>query len=274
VARIRAIKPAFFRSVSVTNLPIPTRLTWAGLWTYLDDHGRGRDDARLIKAEIWPLDEGYTARKVEADLGLIAGEDMICRYQVEERRYLHAPKWKTHQRVNRPQSSLIPPCPIHDNAVNDIDECNADSRNDHGTISDRSGEIEGGSGSGSGSGSGIPSSPLAADPSAPSAGNGKPKPDRITQQSEKPNPPPPAAVPLIERWLTVVEHPERPMQQADAQRVIVHLLDHIDPNVLDEIIGRCAAEAETGTPPGRAKYLVVAARRWAAANQILIPDIA
>src|SRR5450830_1389666 len=55
VARIRTIKPSIFSSETVCSWPIPVRWTFAGLFTYLDDAGRGRDEPRLIKAELYPL---------------------------------------------------------------------------------------------------------------------------------------------------------------------------------------------------------------------------
>jgi hypothetical protein len=126
LARIRAVKPAFFKSVSVAELPSDAcRLTWIGLWTYADDAGRGVDDARLVKGEIWALHDKQTAKTVEKHLQAIADAGMICRYETGGRRYLHVINWRRHQTINRPQPSMIPPCPVHDSfsepAVNDHD---------------------------------------------------------------------------------------------------------------------------------------------------------
>lgn len=118
MARIRTIKPGFFRSQSVAELPSDAcRITWAGMWTYCDDHGRGIDDARLVKGEIWALHDRITAKVVETHLAALASaDDMICRYETAGRRYLHVVKWSEHQRVNRPQPSQFPPCPTHETA--------------------------------------------------------------------------------------------------------------------------------------------------------------
>jgi hypothetical protein len=113
VARIRTIKPGFFRSLTVTELPKPTRLTWIGLWTYVDDAGRGVDDARLIKAELWPLDDDYPAKKVEKDLQLLEANGSIRRYVVDGRKYLAIVEWH-HQRIDKPTPSLLPPPPETD----------------------------------------------------------------------------------------------------------------------------------------------------------------
>jgi hypothetical protein len=110
MARIRTIKPAFFSSLSNAELPKTTRLTWIGLWTYVDDSARGVDDPRLVKAAIWPLDDDYPTKKVEADLVLLAKAGKIERYTVDDRRYLRVIEWH-HQRINRPVDSVLPASP-------------------------------------------------------------------------------------------------------------------------------------------------------------------
>jgi hypothetical protein len=115
MARIRTIKPSFFKSLTVTALPKATRLTWLGLWTYADDAGRGVDDARLIKAELWPLDDDYTAKKVEKDMQLLEANGSIRRYLVEGRRYFAVVEWR-HQRIDKPTPSVLPGPPSNDAA--------------------------------------------------------------------------------------------------------------------------------------------------------------
>lgn len=113
MARIRTIKPSMFSSLTVCAWPVDVRWTFAGLFTYLDDHGRGLDETRLIKAELYPLDDRMTPRKVEEHVALIASSGPLCRYEVAGQRYLHIITWREHQRVNRPTPSRIPPCPTH-----------------------------------------------------------------------------------------------------------------------------------------------------------------
>lgn len=115
---MRSIKPEMFRSFTVSGWPVPVRWTFAGLLTYLDDEGRGADDARLIKAEVYPLDDDMTARKVEQHLSTVAGGGPLCRYEVGGRRYLHITSWAEHQRINRPTKSRNPPCPLHEPSLN------------------------------------------------------------------------------------------------------------------------------------------------------------
>lgn len=121
MARIRSIKPEVRRSLTVAEWPREVRLAWLYLWGYLDDHGRGIDDLRLVVAECFPLDRDVTEKKMGNWLNLMAttktDEDDVpplCRYEVKGRLYMHAIKWTTHQRVSHPQDSRIPACPVHD----------------------------------------------------------------------------------------------------------------------------------------------------------------
>jgi hypothetical protein len=115
VARIRTIKPSFFTSHDIAALSLTARLTYIGLWTYVDDAGRGLDDARLIKGALWSLDDRHTVKKVEADLRLLADRGHIERYAVDARSYLRIVEWN-HQRINRPTPSILP-APLPASAV-------------------------------------------------------------------------------------------------------------------------------------------------------------
>lgn len=114
MARIRTIKPSMFSSLTVSAWPIPLRWTFAGLFTYLDDKGRGLDEPRLIKAELYPLDDAMTATKVAKHLDVLTATGPLCRYVVAGQGYIHVTSWTEHQRINRPTPSRIPPCPAHE----------------------------------------------------------------------------------------------------------------------------------------------------------------
>lgn len=108
MARIRSIKPDFFTSEDVASLPLRPRLTWIGLWTHSDDHGRAKDDARLIKAAVWPLDDDVTVDDVGEDLDVLAAQGRILRYAVAGKRYLAVRNWHLHQAINKPTASQHP----------------------------------------------------------------------------------------------------------------------------------------------------------------------
>lgn len=111
MARIRTIKPEFFTSEDVSALPLRARLTWIGLWTHCDDHGRTKDVPRLIKAAIWPLDE-ITLSDVEEDLEVLAAHGRIVRYSADARNYLAIVNWHDHQAINRPGKARHPAPPV------------------------------------------------------------------------------------------------------------------------------------------------------------------
>lgn len=114
MARKRMVSPDLLTSEKVAELPIPARYAWVGLWLYLDDFGYGRDNASLIKAHQWPLDEAYTTRKVETDLARYFTAGLICRYElVDGTRWMHAPNWDEHQKPQHPTPTKAPPCPVH-----------------------------------------------------------------------------------------------------------------------------------------------------------------
>lgn len=107
MARIRTIKPEFFTSLTVADLPLSARLTFIGLWTHVDDEGRCVDDPRLVRAAVWPLDD-RTAAEVEDDLRALHDASLIRRYEAAGRRFLAVSNWSEHQRIDKPKPSKIP----------------------------------------------------------------------------------------------------------------------------------------------------------------------
>lgn len=113
MARIRSIKPELRTSLTVAEWPREVRYFWTLLWGYLDDHGRGVDNARLVLADCFPLDRDLDEDVIDKWLGLFAESGPLCRYGVNGRRYMHSVNWKEHQRPSHPTDSRIPPCPHH-----------------------------------------------------------------------------------------------------------------------------------------------------------------
>ena len=111
MARIRTIKPDAFKSDTLAGTSFFARWLFAGLWTYCDDEGRGRGDTRLIKAELFALDDMVTPSSVELGIRELAQIGSVCLYQIDGRDYLHCPKWHVHQRISHPLPSKLPGCP-------------------------------------------------------------------------------------------------------------------------------------------------------------------
>lgn len=111
MARIRSIKPEMRTSITVSMWPREVRYFFILLWGYLDDYGRGVDDELLISSDCFPRDRDVTPEVVDGWLEAIAESGPLCRYEVDGRRYLHAPNWREHQKPSHPTRSKIPPCP-------------------------------------------------------------------------------------------------------------------------------------------------------------------
>jgi hypothetical protein len=109
--RKRMIHPAFFTSATLARLDVRACLTFAGLWIYCDDTGRGEDDATFVVASIYPRRRDVTTDDVEDDLAALAEGGQVCRYRVGGVGLLHIPSWHEHQRVSHPTPSKLPPCP-------------------------------------------------------------------------------------------------------------------------------------------------------------------
>ena len=109
MARIRSIKPEFWTSESIGRLSRDSRLLFIALWNLADDSGRIRGSLAYLSGAAFPYDDD--AR------GLIGGwldqlerEKMIRRYRGPDgNSYIDIPKWREHQKIDKPSPSKIPP---------------------------------------------------------------------------------------------------------------------------------------------------------------------
>jgi hypothetical protein len=285
MARIRTIKPAFFSSLSNADLPVGTRLTWIGLWTYVDDKGRGVDDARLVKAAVWPLDDSYTTKKVEADLVKLEKAGKIGRYIHDGQRYLAVVKWRDHQRIDKPQRSTLPPAPWEPKSGNDPGTGQEDSGNVPGTPPPDDGnapgtmppkdggEVEGnGSGrEGKGKEGRSHSSVLNHDGAGEQVGKGE-------EDLETSEPPMPSVAPEVadhEKLLPLADRmaealwPNRPRRRAESVVVVRKCLTVADPTIVDECIGAMIAADDKPHSPN---YLVTTVKNRLVGMGAYAPD--
>jgi hypothetical protein len=136
VARIRSIKPEIRMSETVNSWPVEVRYFWIMLWGYVDDYGKGRDNAKLIVADTYPLDDSVTSEHVSAWLEVLAAAKVIQRYMVDSKRYIAITNWHEHQRPSHPGKSVIPD-PPRDSA--DFDEIHEESEHLSASIPEASG---------------------------------------------------------------------------------------------------------------------------------------
>lgn len=117
--RIRSIKPEFWRSRHVAQLPWDLRLLFIGLWSYVDDNGVGVDDAWQITSDVFPVEDDPAVARVRVEEGLAtlsrevrepSSLPFIVRYTVDGKRYLYITGWP-HQRIDKPSKARYPKPP-------------------------------------------------------------------------------------------------------------------------------------------------------------------
>jgi hypothetical protein len=113
VARIRTIKPDFFRHGDLFDAEketgLPLRVAFAGLWTAADREGRFEWDPRELKLDCLPHDEVDFSRVLDA----LATRGFIVKYASGTRVFGHIPSWKKHQVINhRESASTLPEPPV------------------------------------------------------------------------------------------------------------------------------------------------------------------
>lgn len=108
--RIRSLKHTFFSDEKLAELPLAARYTFAGLIAHADDEGRLKGDPRLIKAQVWPLDDYMTSAEVANQLDALAsGPDPRIRwYRVAGRQFIEIVNFRKHQYIQKPKPSELP----------------------------------------------------------------------------------------------------------------------------------------------------------------------
>lgn len=112
MARIRTIKPDFFRHEGLFELEVasklPIRVAFAGLWTAADREGRFKWKPRQLKLDCLPFDEVDFSRVLDA----LATRGFIVKYECDSGDfYGYIPSWHDHQIVNNRESESNLPDP-------------------------------------------------------------------------------------------------------------------------------------------------------------------
>lgn len=106
MARIRTIKPEFWKHEDLSELPPETHMLAASLLNYADDEGYFNANPKLIQAECCPLREDST--NVRRSIEMLSKIGYIRLYEGSDgKSYGHIVTFKDHQRVDRPKQSKI-----------------------------------------------------------------------------------------------------------------------------------------------------------------------
>lgn len=123
MARIRTIKPDFFRHVRLYQLErdtgLPIRVAFAGLWTAADKSGRFRWEPLALKLDCLPYDDVDFSRVLDA----LATRGFIVKYTVDGDDFGHIPGWDRHQVVNNREQQSILPGPEKAQIHQNLDAC-------------------------------------------------------------------------------------------------------------------------------------------------------
>jgi hypothetical protein len=96
MARIRSVKPSFFRHEKLQELGPLSMLIFSGLWTQCDKAGRFAWRPRTLKLDILP----FITFDMEVELNKLAEAFFIVKYESEGEFFGVIPTFKDHQRVS------------------------------------------------------------------------------------------------------------------------------------------------------------------------------
>jgi hypothetical protein len=117
MARIRSIKPSFFRHEELFEAEketgLPLRLAFAGLWTAADREGRFKWSARNLKLDCLPYDDVDFSRVLDA----LTTRGFIVKYTVNGAEFGFIPSWKSHQVINNREAASELPEPNENNTL-------------------------------------------------------------------------------------------------------------------------------------------------------------
>ena len=117
MARIRTVKPSFFRHLDLYRAEketgLPLRIAFAGLWTACDREGRFRWVPEELKLDCLPYDEVDFSRVLDA----LSTRNFIRHYEVDGRQFGWVPTFKEHQAINNKEAVSTLPVPTDFNEL-------------------------------------------------------------------------------------------------------------------------------------------------------------
>jgi len=108
VARIRSVNPKFWKSLTLAKLSREERLFFIGLWNVADDEGRGFAEPKLLKGELFSMDDDVTGDTISVWLKHLATLKLVFLYADNLGRPLYAVRsWEEYQRPEKPKASEL-----------------------------------------------------------------------------------------------------------------------------------------------------------------------
>jgi hypothetical protein len=113
MARIRYLKPDFFKDEDLAEHPYWIRLLFAGLWNIADKEGRLEDRTKRIKVDVFPYDNVDIEKGLQELSKLKNGskKPFIQRYEINGDKYIQILTWHKHQKPHHTEKPSINPEP-------------------------------------------------------------------------------------------------------------------------------------------------------------------
>ncbi len=130
MARIRTIKPEFWKHEQLGRLSFGARLTFVGLISMADDEGRGRSDPEWLWGQLHSYVHPNTKRTwvgILSELRRVRDDrgPLIVFYKVAGAAYYWIPGFKRQQRIDEPSPSKFPPPPDSGNVPVEALDCSS-----------------------------------------------------------------------------------------------------------------------------------------------------
>lgn len=127
MARIRSIKPEFWKHQQLGKMSMDARLTYIGMWNLADDAGRGRAADDLLWGELHSGQPPSARRRwsrVLKELSRVQDDrgHLVIFYKVAGAAYYWIPGFCRQQRIDKPYPSRLPPPPNSKNVPRTFQE--------------------------------------------------------------------------------------------------------------------------------------------------------
>jgi len=109
MARIRTVKPQHWEDKALTEISLQAHLMWIGMWNFSDDEGVIEADPLLIKSNIFPRRSEIRVEQVSQWIDQLVKARFLVPFEYKNEGYYIHRTFKTHQKIDRPQASKIPP---------------------------------------------------------------------------------------------------------------------------------------------------------------------
>lgn len=108
--RIRSLHPSWWTDELITTWDWPTRLVHLGIMSYVDDNGVGRNNAKLIAAAVFPLEDDPrdTLARLSRALQTLSDDGAIVCYEADGVQLFYIVNFHKWQRIDRPGKARYP----------------------------------------------------------------------------------------------------------------------------------------------------------------------